>query len=208
MQPERISASALLDINSSVRIAIGERIHSGQVFVYPTETIYGIGGRADNPLVEEKIIRVKKRAADNPMILLATSLTSFDGFSLQWTEAAKRCADAFWPGMLTMVLPAENVPQGVAVRVSDHPVVKALCESCRVPLFSTSANISGEEYDPDPQTIYTAVGSRCDFMIDAGMLPPSPPSTIARFSEAGSVTILREGCISAEAIQTVIGEAA
>lgn len=208
MPPERISASALLDNNSPVRTAVAERIRSGQVFVYPTETIYGIGGRGDDPRVETKIIRVKKRAPDNPMILLAASVASFDGCDLWWTAAAKRCAAAFWPGLLTMVLPAENVPQGVAVRVSDHPVVKTLCESCPVPLFSTSANISGEEYDPDPQAIYTSVGTRCDFMIDAGMLPPSLPSTVARFSEDGSVEVLREGCISIEAIRTAIGKSA
>lgn len=206
MPPERINAFTLIEKNSPVRTAVSERIRSGQVFVYPTETIYGIGGRADDPQVEEKIIRVKERAPDNPMILLAASVASFDGCGLWWTDAAKRCADAFWPGLLTMVLPAENVSQGVAVRVSDHPVVMALCEACLAPLFSTSANISGEIYNPDPQVIYTSVGTRCDFMIDAGILPPSPPSTIARFSEDGTVTILREGCISANAINSVIGK--
>lgn len=207
MSPERITVPEVFDTNDSLKIRkLADRILAGEVFVYPTETIYGIGGRYDDRTVYHRIISIKKRAPDNPMILLGASIEAFRSLNLQWTITAKKCAAAFWPGLLTMVLPSSSVPEGVAVRVSDHSVIATLGEYCSVPLFSTSANISGEPYDPDPDQIWESVGRQSDFMIDAGFLPSSQPSTVVRFSEDGSFSVLREGCISTDAVKLVAGD--
>jgi len=206
MPPERIAASELLKKeNVSQRHRFAERLAAGDVFVYPTETIYGIGGRCDVPDVYTRIITIKQRAPDNPMILLGASVEIFESLQLHWTPAAKKCAAAFWPGLLTLVLQSPDVPEGVAIRVSDHPVISTLGEYCSAPVFSSSANISGESYDPDPDHIWETVGRQCDFMIDAGFLPPSSPSTVVRFDNDETFFVLREGCVSTAAIKQAVG---
>ncbi len=204
MPPERIALQPLLTPAGSCRLAeIAARIEAGAVFIYPTETIYGIGGRYDRTDVYERILSVKERAADHPMILLGAKGNCFSTVDIVFPPSARHCAEVFWPGLLTMVLPSPSVPGGIAVRVSNHPFIVALAGIFIEPLFSTSANISGETYQHDPDIIYEKLGSRVDFMIDAGFLPPSLPSTIVRVSIDNEVTVVREGCIPAATILSV-----
>jgi L-threonylcarbamoyladenylate synthase len=201
MPPERIASGALDGPDGpALLLAIASRIREGAVFIYPTETIYGIGGRHDVPDVYTKIVSAKVRAPDNPMILIGGSIECFALLDIEFPDAAQRLADAFWPGLLTLVLPSPSVDGGIAVRVSDHPFLTALSGYFPQPLYSTSANISGEPYCPDPDAIFAALGHRVDFMIDAGVLPSSLPSTVVRVTSDNRVTVLREGCIAPAAI--------
>jgi L-threonylcarbamoyladenylate synthase len=187
--PNRASA-AVLD-------AIVERIRAGAVFVYPTETIYGIGGLWGFSGIDERIYRIKNRPSGNPFILVADCREHLDCLHVEFSEPAHRLAEAFWPGRLTLVLPAAGAPGGIAVRVSDHPFVQAVCSRLMLPLYSTSANISGQEYVGDPDAIFTIFRDSVDLMIDGGILPVSPPSTVVRVDPSGGVEVLREGAVSA-----------
>lgn len=201
MKTERISLDTLLNPdNARITREIADAIVNGAVFVYPTETIYGIGGNALLDGVKEKIFTAKKRPPENPMILIAAQWESFSSLPLNTPQAALALMKRFWPGLLTLVLPSGSDPAGTAVRVSDHPFIRTIFSFLSVPLFSTSANVSGEAYNPDPDAIFESLKGSIDFMIDAGFLPPSPPSSVVKITSDNTVTCIREGVVSNEKI--------
>jgi L-threonylcarbamoyladenylate synthase len=181
---------------------LAKRIEAGQVFVYPTETIYGIGGRADSEAVKKRIIKAKTRKPENPMILMAGNKRIFENFGIIFPSAGEFLAGHFWPGQLTLVLPFLNGKGTTGVRVSDHPFILKLYESLDLPIFSTSANISGQAYVNSPDEIFSIFESKIDFMIDAGILPPSPPSTVVKVLDDKKIELSREGVIEAKEILT------
>lgn len=181
-----------------------DRINAGEVFIYPTETIYGIGGRADKEVVKQKIHKVKKRRLDHPMVLLAGKKEFFSSCNVDFPPAAQELSSLFWPGFLTLVVPVKNQKETLGMRVSDHPFIRAIFTYLHFPIFSTSANISGTEYKNDPDEIFAIFSNDVDFMVDAGRLAPSPPSTVVGVSADNTVKILREGAVSREKIESVI----
>lgn len=192
------------------RDAAGPRIaaHLGDsgLVVYPTETVYGIGCRLD-PAALARLVRVKGK---RPFLLLVRGRDDVPG--LEWTRAAERLAERFWPGPLTLALidpgrryPAEvRGPGGsVAVRVSPHPAVEALLDAAAGPLTSTSANRPGA--DPARDGAEAAAG--CEgigalIVLDGGRLPPGPASTIVRCAD--QVTLIREGAVPRNQIVAVV----
>ena len=207
MPADRINLHTILHRDDRGRLAkMASRIEEGAVFIYPTETIYGIGGRYDDSSVFQRILSIKQRKTGNSLILLGANRAVFSPLHLSFPPTAKRLAEAFWPGLLTMVLPSNEKPEGIAVRVTDHPFITALARFYHLPIFSTSANLSGEPYLPDPDAIYHLFSDRVDFMVDGGILPPSLPSTVVRFFGDNGVTIVREGCISAAEIFSIVNQ--
>jgi L-threonylcarbamoyladenylate synthase len=180
------------------------RIFSGEVFIYPTETIYGIGGLADREDVAQRIAKAKKRNSEKKMILLADDKKVFEKFDVEFPSAARALAEGFWPGFLTLVLPRKNSSETLGVRASNHPFIQAIFTVINVPIYSTSANTSDMEYKNDPEEIASAFSNSIDFMIDTGRLPPSAPSTVVSVSRENKVEILREGAISREKIESII----
>jgi len=197
---ERIQLSSLRNEQPPYQLlnSLVQRIEDGAVFVYPTETIYGIGGRADSSTVKQKIIAAKTREPDNSMILVAGVAESFTPFNLYFAPAAIALARHFWPGNLTLVLPYNTTSGTLGIRVSDHPFIKLLYRKFMVPVFSTSANISGTEYQNAPDAIYETFKNRADIMVDAGVLTALLPSTIVSVSKNNDIEIIREGILSRE----------
>jgi L-threonylcarbamoyladenylate synthase len=207
MRPERIDLQSLVTpvVNDASLKGIANRITKGSVFAYPTETIYGIGALCTIPGTKEKIFAAKKRAPENPLILIAASLDHFRGIDLTFPPSAKKLAEAFWPGLLSLVVPSSGDPAGVGIRVSNHPFITALYQYLDAPLYSTSANYSNEPYKNDPDHIFTLFANSIDFFIDAGPLPQSLPSTVVKISENDTVTIIREGAVPGKKIEEVLG---
>jgi L-threonylcarbamoyladenylate synthase len=203
---ERIPLDALLSgAGAKTRMAaLANRVIDGAVFVYPTETIYGIGGRADSPAVEKRIRSIKERQKASPLILIADDINRFNLFHLQFPSNAKLLAKRFWPGNLTLVLPSDKSQDGIAVRVSNHPFIIALYEKLDVPIYSSSANMSDMPYVNDPDLIFRTFEGKVDFIIDAGKLPESKPSTVAKVNRDDTVEILREGIIGKKEIVTTV----
>ena len=205
MPAERIALETLLcDTHSpdSALARLAERIEAGSIFVYPTETIYGIGG-CMRDAVEQKIIAAKKRRPDSPMILIASSQEAFAALGIRLNALATMLAEKFWPGNLTMVVATGQEHTTAAIRVSAHPFLQALGKHYNSPVYSTSANISSEPYNSDPDTIYRLFSNNVDFMVDAGMLPPSPPSTVVEILDS-DIKILREGAIAAQELVALV----
>jgi len=133
-----------------IRRAI-QKVNQGEVIAYPTEAVYGLGC---NPLDEEavlKLLALKKRSVDKGLILIASSIDQLDPY-LQLTEEIVARVQASWPGPVTWIIPAQPwVPKwltgehaSLAVRVTNHPIARLLCEENEGPLVSTSANTSAK----------------------------------------------------------------
>jgi L-threonylcarbamoyladenylate synthase len=182
---------------------------------YPTETVYGLGG-AVTPEGVRRVQRLKDRDMDRPLLVLIEGPD--DAAGLRWSPEARALADAFWPGALTLVLedPDHIFPPGVrnmktggvGVRVSPHPLVRRLLAAFGRPLTSTSLNEMGT---PPARSGGEAaeVAARLDdeqiFVLDAGTLPPSEPSTLVDCTgpvplvlRAGSVPVGRLRCVIPE----------
>lgn len=198
MPADRISLSALLGSGAELR-KLADRLTAGQTGVYPTETIYGIGGRGDNTVVEQAVRSAKGRGEGAPFILIGARTGLFDNLGLSLPPAACRLAECFWPDRMTLVVPNDRGGT-TAIRLSSHPLLVALSPLIEFPLISTSANPSGRPYIPDPSAIYTRFRKQVDFMVDGGPLPPSLPSSIVSVDRKNRVVLLREGALSREEI--------
>jgi len=189
----------------------------GGLLAYPTETVYGVGGIV-TPALIEGVRQLKGRPEDKPFLLLIPS-GAVGGLGLDWGPAARRLAEHFWPGPLTLVLgdPKGTYPKGVrssdggvAVRVTPHGWTGELVEALALPLLSTSANRPGEGPLTSGGEIARVLAPASPeeeqlWIIDGGMLPPSPPSTV--LSCLGDrVRLVRAGAVPLDHLREVIPE--
>lgn len=182
-------------------------IRVGGVIIYPTETFYGLGGNPMSEAAIERIYRIKGRDFEKALPLIAADLPSVKRAVARWPESAKRLAEAFWPGALTLILPASSeLPSRlhaytgkIAVRISPHPVARKLSAAAGGLLISTSANIAGRPPSKRPREIAPELLERVDGLIDAGELPGNLPSTIVDLS-FDPPRLIREGQVSWERV--------
>ena len=188
-------------------------LRSGGLLAYPTETVYGFGGAPTTPVIE-KLSALKKRGRAKPMLLLVPDKEAVS--DLTWTPEAIELAEVFWPGSVTLVLsdPEDRYPKGVrglrgsvGVRMSPHPLVRRLVGGMGGPILSTSANVSGGPPALNAQGALDAAvaagGGEELWVLDGGVLEPSPPSTIVDCTGPEPV-LLREGTIPLERVRCVL----
>ena len=185
--------------------AAARSVRAGGTVAFPTDTVYGVGCDPLNAAAVASVCAAKSRDPSKPMPILCASVESAWAMA-QPDATARRLADAFWPGALTMVLPlADGRLRGtmglaggtVAVRVPDSGCATRLLESCG-PLVGTSANVSGGEPATDPDAIGL---DGVDVLVDGGTLPcPPVPSTIVSLG-GRRPTVLREGAIRAAELE-------
>lgn len=190
-----------------------EHLHLGGLVAHPTETVYGFGGSATVAGVAA-LRRLKRRPEERDVLVL---LPSHDAVpDLVWTQYARDLASVFWPGALTLVLadPSGSFPPGVrsatggvAVRVTSHPVTRMLVERMGVPLTSTSANAPGDPAAAtaeDALAVARAAGAGEDlWVLDAGRLSPSAPSTVVDCTGPAPV-VIREGATPVNRLRCVL----
>ena len=126
-------------------------LQAGELVVYPTETFYAIGADAFSSIALRRLFQLKGREPGKPVGLIAADSAMAFSVAREVPLDARRLADAFWPGPLTLVLPARGEiasalsgVDGVGVRVSPNPVARALSAGVGRPITATSANLSGE----------------------------------------------------------------
>jgi L-threonylcarbamoyladenylate synthase len=190
---------------------IGDHLAGGGLLAYPTETSYGLGAAATEGGVEA-VRRLKGREADAPFLVLLPSggdpVEAPKRWGLALPDAARNAAADLWPGPLTMVLfdrearfppGIRSASGGVAVRVSSHPFVEALMALWDRPLISTSANRAGSQPTRSAGEIVAAFEglpmSEELWIVDAGMLTASLPSTLVDFT-LRRPRVLREGALT------------
>ena len=161
-------------------------LRAGGVVAYPTDTLYGLAANPYDAAAIAQLYRIKGRPVELAIPLIAAGVDQIESAGGVLTPLARRLAAAWWPGPLTIVLPAwpgldPSLQAGrgtVAIRVPDHAVARMLADLCGWPITSTSANVSGAAATQDPAVVRSALGASLDGLIDAGPSPGGAPSTI------------------------------
>ena len=187
---------------------------AGELVVYPTETFYAIGADAFSSEALSRLFGVKQRDADRPVGLIAADTAMAFSVAREVPIDARRLADAFWPGPLTLVLPARDSvarelvgPDGVGVRVSPHPVARALSVGISRPITANSANLSGKAPASTEEQARNALGGKVKVFLEGGNSGAAAPSTVIAVS-AGGWKMVRVGAISERQIaMALIGDA-
>ena len=183
----------------ALRLAVSI-LKQGGVIAYPTETVYGLGCDPRNAKALARIFRIKGREKGKPVLLAASSVAQAKCVA-EIRGTARSLAEKFWPGPLTLILPAVEKIMGrkdIAIRVSSDSMVQELCRRFRFPIVSTSANHSGETAARSAKTIIEMFGRERvapDLLIDAGTLPKRAASTIVRIADDGKIDMVRAGAI-------------
>ena len=187
-------------------------IRSGELVAFPTETVYGLGADALNPQASKKIYAAKGRPSDNPLIVHIAKFEDLEEIAKEVPQEAKKLADAFWPGPLTMIVNKnEKVPyettggmDTVAIRMPDHPAALELIRQSGCLIAAPSANTSGRPSPTLAEHVAEDLGGRIPLILDGGEVGIGIESTIIDLTEKIPM-ILRPGYITKEMLEAVIG---
>ena len=186
-------------------------LEAGELVAFPTETVYGLGARADDGEAVHRIFVAKGRPEDKPLIVHVRGIEEARAFTRRWSDEADRLARSFWPGPLTLVLErADHVSDAVtaggdtvAVRAPAHPAAQALLARCSFSIAAPSANRSGEPPPTRAKQVIDALGGRIAYVLDGGETPVKIPSTLVDLTCAPA-RILRRGAIEEERIAALV----
>lgn len=188
-------------------------IRSGELVAIPTETVYGLGADGLSETAVAKIFEAKGRPQDNPLILHISAPEEMERFCHSIPQSAYDLARAFWPGPLTMVLPARDcVPRRttgglstVAVRCPDNAVTRQIIRLSGVPIAAPSANLSGKPSTTTAQHVLHDHDGKIAAVVDGGPCRVGVESTIVDLTEQRP-RLLRPGGITPEQLMGVLGD--
>ena len=200
-------------IDADVMEQAGKLIAEGELVAFPTETVYGLGGDALDPDASRKIYAAKGRPSDNPLIVHIADFDDMKRVAREVPEQAKKLADAFWPGPLTMIVwKSDEVPeattggmQTVAVRMPNHPVALELIRRSGCLIAAPSANTSGRPSPTEAQHVAEDLAGKIAMILDGGPVGIGIESTIIDLTEEKPM-ILRPGYITPEMLSEVLQE--
>jgi L-threonylcarbamoyladenylate synthase len=177
-------------------------LRKGLVIAFPTETVYGLGARADDGAAMQYLMRVKERPADKKMTILMPDRESAEAYAAQFNPAARALAAAFWPGPLTLVV--DDGRQGaVGLRVPDLPATRRLLRAAGVPVAAPSANRSGRPPATTAGEVMRVFEGLIPCVLDGGPARMKVASTVVEIA-GDQVRILRAGALSEERIRAVL----
>jgi L-threonylcarbamoyladenylate synthase len=186
----------------------------GGLVVFPTETVYGLGGDATNPAAVARIFEAKGRPRFNPLIAHVLDVAEAERHA-HLHPVARALADRFWPGPLTIVAPrkpestvAELACAGlstIALRSPAHPMARELIAAFGKPIVAPSANRSGHISATTAQHAADDLGDRVDLVLDAGPSAIGLESAIVAIDDVGRATLLRSGAVPRADIEAVAG---
>lgn len=187
-------------------------IKNGGLVAIPTETVYGLGANGLNEDAVARIFQVKGRPQDNPLILHVADASQMELFAHDIPESAYRLEEAFWPGPLTMILPArDTVPKRttggrdtVGIRCPDSDVTRAIIRSAGVPIAAPSANTSGKPSTTTAEHVLHDHDGKIEAVVDGGACRVGVESTIVDLTE-DPPRLLRPGGITPEQLVKVLG---
>lgn len=190
----------------------GEILRRGGLVAIPTETVYGLAANALDGAAVKRIYAAKGRPCDNPLIVHVSGFSQIAPLVKEVPEEARKLAEAFWPGPLTMILEkSEQVPMEtsgglgtVALRLPAHPAARGVIEAAGVPLAAPSANLSGR---PSPTTfahVRTDLNGKVDALLDGGDCQVGVESTVITLV-GGAPRVLRPGGVTLGQLRAVLG---
>lgn len=198
---------------------VAAHLAAGGVIAYPTETVYGLGSLTTDAGLDALTV-LKRRPARKPFLLLVAGIPMLEQAGLVLSGVARRMAEEFWPGPLTLVLPGAEgrLPDrlrgpegGIAVRWTSHRPLATLIAGLGLPITSTSANRPGEGTAPGADGVADrfpeAVASGHLLVLDGGVLGNVPPSTIVDCTVTPAA-LIREGAIGRAELRRRIGRGA
>jgi L-threonylcarbamoyladenylate synthase len=182
-------------------------IRQGGVLAFPTRCLYGLGADAFNPEAVERVVKIKQRSQQNPILVLVDSRKQLKSLVTHIPPAADAIMDAFWPGRLTLVFEARNsLPDQltaqtgkIGIRLPGHPVAAAIARQVKGPVTGTSANISGQPGCCRAQDLDPAIAGQLGLILDAGTLIGGIGSTVVDVTSTPP-QILREGAVTAKEV--------
>ncbi len=184
-------------------------LSEGGLVVFPTETVYGLGGDGTNAKAAKKIYAAKGRPSDNPLIIHISHPEQAEQYA-HTSDTYYQLAKAFMPGPLTVILPKKDtVPHSVtggletvAIRCPSHPIAHALIQAFGYPIAAPSANLSGKPSPTCAAHVIDDLSGRVDMIIDGGSCDIGLESTIIKL-ENDKATLLRPGAITVDALLCV-----
>lgn len=188
-------------------------IRSGEIVSFPTETVYGLGADALNPIAVAKIFEAKERPHFDPLIVHICEMSQLEALALNIPDKVRKLTGHFWPGPLTIILDkTEIVPdivtsglETVAVRMPSHPVALELIKKSGTPIAAPSANPFGYLSPTRAEHVQRQLGERVPMIIDGGTCQVGVESTIMKF-EGDRNLVLRPGGVSIEEIESIAGK--
>ena len=190
-----------------------ETLRAGDLVVFPTETVYGLGANAANPAAVRRIFEVKGRPADHPVIVHLDNPRYLHRWVSEVPPAAERLAAMFWPGPLTLILPkAESVndvvtggQDSIGIRIPSHPMALQLLTAFGGGIAAPSANRYGRLSPTKPEHVRDELGDAVHVILDGGESPIGLESTIVSCLN-NEVRMLRPGYITRSQIAQVVGD--
>ncbi len=187
---------------------VATAIKNGQVVVFPTETVYGIGTNGLDEKAIEKLYKLKKRPKNKPISLLVNNIDMINDIAEDITEIEYKLINKFMPGPLTIILKKKNkIPDiltanssTVGIRIPENEIAIKLIEYAKVPLATSSANISGKSSGINLKNIMNDFNDDIDYYIDGGFSKIGIASTVVQVLD-GIPHILREGVITIDEIK-------
>lgn len=188
-------------------------LRAGELVIFPTETVYGLGADASQTAALERIFTAKERPFSDPLIVHIADETSLEQLTTFIPEQARKLANVFWPGPLTLILPrGPRVPhlvtaglETVAIRMPRHPVALALIRALGSPIAAPSANRFMHVSPTTAQHTYTDLAGRVPLILDSGPCEVGVESTVLNLCTEPPI-ILRPGGVSLEALRAVLPE--
>ncbi len=201
----KITAEDIVAIEEAVCV-----LRNGGLCVFPTETVYGLGGDALRASAAQDIYAAKGRPSDNPLIIHVAFPEDAEKYAYK-TELYERLAERFMPGPLTVVMPVrETVPREVtaglstvAIRCPAHPVAHELLVRSGLPIAAPSANLSGSPSPTCGAHVIEDMQGRVDMILDGGDADYGVESTIVKLDGDGGMTLLRPGAVTLEELRTL-----
>jgi len=203
-----LSARSPADLDEAAAL-----LSRGGLVAFPTETVYGLGALALEPLAVRAIYAAKNRVTTNPLIVHVLGEDEARPLCARWPIEAQELATRFWPGPLTLVLPrTERVPDEVtgggptvAVRAPSHPAARQLLARVRVPLAAPSANRSEHVSPTTALHVLRDLNGRIDAVLDGGRCQVGIESTVLALTPDGP-RLLRAGAVARSSLEELLGE--
>ncbi|MEW6549546.1 MAG: L-threonylcarbamoyladenylate synthase [Spirochaetota bacterium] len=205
----------ILDTSEESLRKAGAALASGLLVALPTETVYGLGADAFNPLAVAKVFEAKARPSFDPLIVHIARMEDLSRVAASVPPLAQRLARELWPGPLTMILPKRpEVPdivtsglETVAVRFPSHPVARRIIELSGTAVAAPSANPFGYISPTKAEHVARTLGDKIDFLVDGGACAVGVESTVIDATKEVP-ELLRPGGMPLERIQKVVGRVA
>ncbi|HHT9130852.1 MAG TPA: L-threonylcarbamoyladenylate synthase, partial [Candidatus Brocadiaceae bacterium] len=182
--------------------AAAQALRNGESVAFPTETVYGLGVHKNDEKAIERIYEVKKRPEEKRLTLMIADPEDVNKYVDHLSNTAKRLIEAFWPGALAIIFPLKD-GSDLSIRLPDNTAARDLIRTAKVPVVTTSANISGYPPATDAQQVLTYLKGKIHMIIDGGSTRFRSPSIVVKVMD-DTIEVVRHGIISESMIRSCL----